>query len=93
MNKQEALRYMMFDHVPNDPSKKYGKTPIVRCVTAWNVALQLSDNNEDKVDTELLDHIMEKVDEGDNILEFFLSGEYAERGFINDKASERPSGP
>lgn len=94
MNQQDALRYLVFEFKPDsarDPSRKYGVTPVIRCVTAWTIALQLADNNEDNVDKNLLDEIMNAVNTGDNVVELFVSGKYAE-DFMN-KGSVNSSGP
>lgn len=75
MNRQNALKHLMFDHhVPsNKPaSKKYGRTKLARSICAWDVALELSKGNERKVTASLLDEIIESVDKGDNVIDAFF---------------------
>lgn len=91
MNKQESLRYLMLERSPDNPSKRYGKFPIARANTAWNCAHQLCDGDESKITEEVLSEIMDAVERGDNILEYFVSGKYAASGLM--KTAETSSGP
>lgn len=76
MTKQDALRYLLLGSQPDRPSVKYGKTPLLRSVVAWNVALKLCDDDEEKVTTMLLDDIIEAVNDGKNVVDIFINGDY-----------------
>ena len=71
MHKQNALKHLLFEHTPVRPSTKYGKTQLARALTAWRVALELSEGNEKRVTRKLLDDVIESVDRGDNVIDAF----------------------
>lgn len=92
MNRQDALRYLMFERTPNvDASKRFGVTPIVRSVQAWEVAYQLSSGDEVKITTEVLDQIMAEVESGADIIDKFRSGQF--KSMLDNAASGNASGP
>jgi len=75
MTRQEALKYLMFERkVSIKSNTKYGATPIARSVAAWAMALKLCDNDVSKVDTLLLDQIIEAIENGENVIEILLNG-------------------
>lgn len=82
----------MFDRDSNDEnvSKRYGTTPIVRCVSAWEVAVQLANSDESQISHQLLDEIMNSVEKGDDIIDRFKSGQFTS---MLNSGSGSASGP
>jgi hypothetical protein len=76
MNKQNALKHLLFEHRPSPrPSTKYGTNNLGRSLVAWTVALKLNNGNEKKVSAKLLDDIIGAVERGDNVIDAFYDRE------------------
>lgn len=77
MDRQDALRYLLFDTDQIDrASTKYGKTPLMRSIVAWNVSLRLCDNDESQVTSDLLSDVIRSINIGENVVEMYVNGEY-----------------
>jgi hypothetical protein len=76
MTRQDALRHLLFGHQPDKASPRYGKNPLARSIVAWNVALKLCDDDENKVTELLLDDIINAINHGENVVEIFMNGDY-----------------